>query len=659
MATVAKRRFIRADGPDKVTGSGRYTADLTLTGMLAAKFRYADTSACPHHQARRLRGAGDPRRDGRGGPHRRRRARRASRPLRAGPHAVRPRRRALRRRGVAAVAAPRRRSPSRPSTRSSSSTSHCRSSPTSRPRSHRCSARARRLGVVRRRRRHGARSQRRLALVDHQGRRRRRAGRGRHRRHQPLRRRRQPRRADRAARRRRPVGGQQGHDLDVDAGAVRCSRRCVRNARAARQPCAHHRAAPRRRIRRQVRLPLRGAHRRPGAQAPSDRCAWCSRAAKSSWRPTGGARAWSSTSPPACATTARSPRAGHWIASTTVPTPPTVGVLPAARGDARSGPYRIPNLYVDAHLVYTNHQPSGSVRAPTAPQACWAIESHTDESPRRSPWIRSTSAGSTPSTPASRAPAARRTCEIGVQQCIEDATKMVGYGRALPDDEAIGVADRLVAELRRAVGRVHQARRGRLGTDHHRRTGMRHRLGHDAADAGGRRAGHAARGLQARLPGHGRGPYDMGATGSQTIFNNGRAVVAAAGQIAEQLKPLAAEHLEASPADIVLADGSRSRRRAPRARRCRSPSSRHRRRWRAADRPRLGRSPPAPSPTPSSCVGEVGMAALSAPQFSCHAVRVRLDRDTGVVRVLEVGARTTRARSSTRPAPTARSRAAS
>src|SRR4051794_26455249 len=37
-------RFVRADGPDKVTGSGRYTADLSLTGMLAAKFRYADVA---------------------------------------------------------------------------------------------------------------------------------------------------------------------------------------------------------------------------------------------------------------------------------------------------------------------------------------------------------------------------------------------------------------------------------------------------------------------------------------------------------------------------------------------------------------------------------------------------------------------------------------
>ena len=44
MATVAKRRFIRADGPDKVTGTGRYTADLNLTGMLHAKFRFAGVS---------------------------------------------------------------------------------------------------------------------------------------------------------------------------------------------------------------------------------------------------------------------------------------------------------------------------------------------------------------------------------------------------------------------------------------------------------------------------------------------------------------------------------------------------------------------------------------------------------------------------------------
>ena len=33
---------IRSDGKEKVTGTGRYTADLTLTGQLYAAFRYTD-----------------------------------------------------------------------------------------------------------------------------------------------------------------------------------------------------------------------------------------------------------------------------------------------------------------------------------------------------------------------------------------------------------------------------------------------------------------------------------------------------------------------------------------------------------------------------------------------------------------------------------------
>ena len=47
MATVEEPRaaeepFIRQDGKEKVTGLGRYTADLNLTGQLHAKFRYSD-----------------------------------------------------------------------------------------------------------------------------------------------------------------------------------------------------------------------------------------------------------------------------------------------------------------------------------------------------------------------------------------------------------------------------------------------------------------------------------------------------------------------------------------------------------------------------------------------------------------------------------------
>ena len=47
---IAEKPFIRQDGKDKVTGLGRYTADLGMTGMLHAKFRFAD-----HAHARILR----------------------------------------------------------------------------------------------------------------------------------------------------------------------------------------------------------------------------------------------------------------------------------------------------------------------------------------------------------------------------------------------------------------------------------------------------------------------------------------------------------------------------------------------------------------------------------------------------------------------------
>ena len=43
------------------------------------------------------------------------------------------------------------------------------------------------------------------------------------------------------------------------------------------------------------------------------------------------------------------------------------------------GPYVVESVDVHAYLTYTNNQPSSSIRAPTAPQACWALEQHTDE----------------------------------------------------------------------------------------------------------------------------------------------------------------------------------------------------------------------------------------------------------------------------------------
>ncbi len=225
-----------------------------------------------------------------------------------------------------------------------------------------------------------------------------------------------------------------------------------------------------------------------------------------------------------------------------------------------------------------------------------------------------------------------------MQQCIEEATKLVGYGRALPDDEAIGVAIGWWPSFSVPSGayiKIDGDGSGQIITGAQEcGTGSVMTLRQLAADE----LGMEPEDFQLVYQDTSVAPYDMGATGSQTLFNNGRAVVAAAGQIAEQLKALAAEHLEAAPADIVLADGQAFVAGTPS-----SSVSITELAGIAAGGELLiahgsGTPPSAPPLAGSSCVGDVGMAAFVAPQFSCHAVRIRLDRDTGVVRVLEVGA---------------------
>ena len=302
------------------------------------------------------------------------------------------------------------------------------------------------------------------------------------------------------------------------------------------------------------------------------------------------------------------------------------------------GPYRIPNTLAEAHLVYTNHQPSGSVRAPTAPQTCWALESHTDEVARAIGMdpvaFRKLNAVDT----GAEGPSGQTYGEIGVQQCIDAATAGAGYGQQLPDDEAIGVAIGWWPSFAVPSGayiKIDGDGSGQIITGAQEcGTGAVMTLRQLAADE----LGMDPESFELVYQDTSVAPYDMGATGSQTLFNNGRAVVAAAAQIAEQLRNLAADQLEASPADIVLADGMATVAGTP----DRGVPIAQLAGIAAGGELLIGHGSGAPPPTPAvagaSCVGDVGMAAWVAPQFSCHAVRVKLDRDTGVARVLHVSA---------------------
>jgi CO/xanthine dehydrogenase Mo-binding subunit len=302
------------------------------------------------------------------------------------------------------------------------------------------------------------------------------------------------------------------------------------------------------------------------------------------------------------------------------------------------GPYRIDNVHVEASAVYTNHQPSGSVRAPTAPQTCWALESHTDEvaraigvDPVEFRLMNAVDTGATGVT-------GQVYDEIGLHECIRKATERAGYGQDLPDDEAIGVAIGWWPSFPDASGayvKIDGDGKGIIITGAQEcGTGSVMTLPLLAA----RELGMSPDDFELVYQDTSVAPYDTGATGSQTLLNNGRATVEAATEIAEQLRKLAADELEASVADIVLADGAAHVAGSP------GTSIPITRLAKIAARGELligkgsGHPPEHPEAAVSSCVGDRGLNAWAGPQFSCHAVRIRLDRETGVVRVLDVSA---------------------
>ena len=219
------------------------------------------------------------------------------------------------------------------------------------------------------------------------------------------------------------------------------------------------------------------------------------------------------------------------------------------------GPYRIPNVHVSAEVVYTNTQPSGSVRAPTGPTTCWAVEQHHDVVAerlgldpvefRRRNLVHEGDAG----------PTGQVFERIGALETLERAAAAIGWGRPLPEGEAIGIATGWWPSFPGASGAhvtINADGSATIVTGAQEcGTGAVMALPILAAEVLGMRPDE----FRILYQDTDAGPYDGGASGSQTTFNNGRAVIAAATDVREQLLDLAAEFLEANRADLELKDG--------------------------------------------------------------------------------------------------------
>ena len=297
------------------------------------------------------------------------------------------------------------------------------------------------------------------------------------------------------------------------------------------------------------------------------------------------------------------------------------------------GPYEIDNVAVESFLNYTNTQPSGSIRAPTAPQVCWALEQHMDEVARaieldpvelrRRTLIREGSEG----------PTRQIFDKVGVRETLERAVTAIGETGSLPPDEAIGVAVGWWPCMPAPSGAYVQLNADGSATvlTGAQENGSGAVMAFPTLVAG--ELGLDPEQVSVTYQDTDLAPWDMGSCGSQTTFNSGRAVLAAADDVRQQLLAAAAERLEAAPEDIELVAGVA--------------------RVKGSPQPSVGIAdlvgdlgtvhgkgagvvPEVPACEASGCVGRLGNESFLAPQLFTHAAHVKVDRATGVVRVLRV-----------------------
>jgi CO/xanthine dehydrogenase Mo-binding subunit len=298
------------------------------------------------------------------------------------------------------------------------------------------------------------------------------------------------------------------------------------------------------------------------------------------------------------------------------------------------GPYVIDHVFVEAHLNYTNNQPSGSVRAPTAPQVCWGLEQHMDEVARAIELDPVELRRRTLIDTGAEGPTRQVFEEIGMRQTFERAIEMIDAGRDLPDDEAIGVAVGWWPCMPAPSGAYVHINGDGSGTivtgAQENGSGAVMAMPMFVAEELGMRPEDFTILYQDTAAAN----WDMGSCGSQTTFNSGRAVLAAAADVRDQLLGAAAEQLEVDREDLELADGGGRVKGSP----DRSVTIADI----AADGTIHGKGsgevPDAPTGDTGGCVGRLGNETFLAPQLITQAAHVKVDRATGVVRVLKIAA---------------------
>ncbi len=225
-----------------------------------------------------------------------------------------------------------------------------------------------------------------------------------------------------------------------------------------------------------------------------------------------------------------------------------------------TGPYRAPAVDLRAWPVYTNTCPTGSARAPSGPEVVYAYEAHMADiadvvgidavEVRRRNLLCS----------GDRGPSGELFEDVAIGDCLDIVTERIeqwrqesegssptrGYGIACGWWTTTGMPSSATVAMNEDGSVTLSTGGTEIGTG---------AIVTGVTAIAARELGVKAEDIRLVSADTGDTPYDSGSKGSRSLYGPGNAVLQASQEAARMLREEAAEQFEASPEDIILAEG--------------------------------------------------------------------------------------------------------
>jgi CO/xanthine dehydrogenase Mo-binding subunit len=299
-----------------------------------------------------------------------------------------------------------------------------------------------------------------------------------------------------------------------------------------------------------------------------------------------------------------------------------------------AGPYKIPNLDLEGLAVYTNKMNFGPMRAPSGPQAAFALESLVDEIAEELGMDAVALRLKNVVDEGDPGPTGQKLTGVGMREALEKVAKAIGWGEDPGPNRGKGVAiswwtttggsSGVYVKLNPDGSVLLTSGAVDIGTGAVAAgvsQVLAEELGVDLAD------------IRLAVPDTSAAPFDFGAQGSRTTVSVGRAAMQAAADLKGQIFELASELLQVPVEALELRDKAVCIGDAPHIRKTLAELASYSIDERGG---LIGRGTFIAPKTPydETTVTNHFYPTFHSPSFHAHAVEVEVDPETGSVRVL-------------------------